>query len=101
MGHNPLRLIVAGYGLIALIAGVLGWFGVGWGHLVLLVWLGGPVVVLSLPFAPHAGRLFRRSDREAKDDEVASSLGRLEQDRLVDDQQPAGHAHHAGASMVS
>ncbi len=57
MAPHPLRLIVVAYAVAAL-AGVGVGLEFGWWIGLLVAWLGGPLLVLTLPKVPGLGRIF-------------------------------------------
>jgi len=91
MKRDPLRLLVAGYGLAAAGAAVAGWQGFGLTAAALGFWVGGAVLTLAL--AVLVARL--RPDAALEDGDgleveaadaaaYAAALARWEQARLAD-----------------
>jgi len=60
MRHSPLRLLVSGYGLAAVVAVLAAYSGVGFGASLLLFWLGGAAAVFALALMPGVRALFTR-----------------------------------------
>lgn len=58
MRHSPLRLLVSGYGLAAVVAVLAAYAGAGFGASLLLFWLGGAASVFALALMPGVRRLF-------------------------------------------
>ena len=76
------RLLLAGYGLSAILGAAYAYSGGGVVSAVLLFWLGGAVATLAIAATPGLGRPFRAEGRPQP--HARNSLNRWEDDRAAD-----------------
>ena len=70
-----MRILVFGYAVSTIFAGVCGFFGAGWVSAILVFWLGGAVASIALAVVPPSWRLAFLSAKHVPDIRRSRSAG--------------------------